>query len=152
MTRSGDWLSSDGGAFNPYDYAVAAVRISARFRVGNTGALVATIAGPTLSGPFEWTTGAFPGGSGSSGGGLSFCSTSLAPKSECLVSVSFTGQTSGTGQLTLPLANAYRTRATRTMSGSSGSKDRALLTLSATTVPGEVILEGPFLQRAASLD
>ncbi len=137
MNGSPDIILADGGVGNPYEYDVAGVRIPARFKIKNKGATDATIVGQTLSGPFEWTNGAFPGGSGTSSGGHTFCSSSIASQSECVVSVSFPSEASGIGQLTLQLADAYRASASRTMSGTAGSKDRALLTVSLTTMAGE---------------
>jgi hypothetical protein len=46
--------------------------------------------------------------------------------------VTFTSSTSGGGQLTLQLSGAYQSSVSRTLVGTSGSKDRALLTVNIT--------------------
>jgi hypothetical protein len=75
----------------------------------NTGNSTAGMAdGLTIAPPFEWTSGAYPGGSGTdAASGLPFCSASLAPNAGCVLSITYSGATEGSGTLTLNLDGAY---------------------------------------------
>jgi hypothetical protein len=56
--------------------------------------------------PFSWTSGSFPGGSGSASGSA-FCGASLAGGGACLLSVDFSGAASADGIVGLSVSNSY---------------------------------------------
>jgi hypothetical protein len=96
----------------------------------------------TLAPPFVWADGlGFPGGSGTveiNGYTYPFCTNSLpAPPdgginpTTCLLAVSYTGEASGNGQLTLDLTNAYESNVAIALQGTASP--RALLTVSEDT-------------------
>jgi hypothetical protein len=88
--------------------------------------------GLTLAPPFEWTGGAYPGGSGTllNGPGLThtFCSNTLAAHQDCLLSVTYTGQGSADGGLSLHISPAYQETLTLPLQGTATA--RAVLTAS----------------------
>jgi hypothetical protein len=113
-----------------FDYGVAGTPIINIFFVENTGFETVGIAdGLTLAPPFSWTSGAYPGGTGtSSPSGIQFCPTSLPPSSLCVLSVTYSGAAPGDDLLTLDLTDAYSPSLVRELRGSSTT--RALLTIS----------------------
>jgi len=135
-----DGGSPDGGTF---DYGTAGTSIPMYFGLTNwgwdgVGAATGIADGMTLAPPFVWADGlGYPGGSGTleiGGYTYPFCSSSLpAPPdggipTTCLVAVSYTGETTGSGQLTLNLTNAYESNVAIALQGTAGT--RALLTVS----------------------
>jgi hypothetical protein len=133
----------DGGLQfeGPFDYGTAGTSIPNYFVLQNFGISAAGIAdGMTLSPPFAWSDGVgFPGGSGmvtlDDGMTYPFCSSSLGPSNifvgpneMCVLAVSYTGATTGSGLLTLNLTNAYESSFARQLQGTSTS--RALLQVS----------------------
>ena len=122
-------ISLGGG---PLDFGTAGIAIDGFVRVDNSGGVGAGLAdGMTLAAPFSFTTGVFPGGSGTAtvlGQVLSFCGASLPGNSSCVLSVRFSGQASGSATLTLNTSNAYAATATRPVQGAATS--RALLSVS----------------------
>ena len=137
----------DGGPefASPFDYGTAGSSITSYFLLTNFGAGVAGIEdGFTLAPPFSWSGDAgYPGGSGmvalNGWPSYPFCSSSLGPADagdappQCVVAVSYSGQTTGSGTLTLNLTNAYQSGFTRELQGTATS--RALLRISED--PGE---------------
>jgi hypothetical protein len=115
----------DGGP--PFDFGTAGTAVSNVLYLANLGDAGIGIRDAQIAAPFAWTTGAFPGGTGAIGANA-FCATSLAPGAVCLLSVSYTGSTTGLGRLTLELSGAYQASVTRTLYGTSTS--RPLLTVS----------------------
>jgi hypothetical protein len=59
-----------------------------------------------LAPPFSWTSGSYPGGSGSVSG-IPFCGTSLDGGAQCVVSVDFSGAASADGIVSISLSNSY---------------------------------------------
>lgn len=120
----------DGGP--PFDFGVAGSPVTGFFTLQNRGPSVARLTdGLTLSPPFGWTTGRFPGGSGSVtvlGMSLELCSVELAPNSQCVVSVDYDGSADATERVTVDVAGGYTPHVSRAVQGRS--TDRALLTVS----------------------
>jgi hypothetical protein len=118
------------GGCNAFDFGVAGTPVPVIFVVRNAGwDTVGMMDGLTLGPPFGWTSGAYPGGSGTvDASGLQFCSTSLPPGDWCALSVSYQGTAEGYGALTLDVSGGYDSTAVREMHGSSTT--RALLTIS----------------------
>jgi hypothetical protein len=116
----------------PFDFGVAGTSLPDVFLVDNLGLGTAGITdGLTLAPPFAWTSGAYPGGSGtvsSAGIQYDFCSTSLPAGAICALSVSYDGTTEGNGTLTLNLTDAYSASVAGKLHGSPTT--RALLTVS----------------------
>jgi hypothetical protein len=113
-----------------FDFGTAGFPISNEFGLTNTGGMaVGIIDGMSLAPPFVWSDGgAYPGGSGMSVNGTSYCSSSLAPGSSCTISVTFTATSTASGALTLDFADAYLPSATLALSGTATS--RAFCTVS----------------------
>jgi hypothetical protein len=137
-----DGGSSDGGVF---DYGTVGTSIPMYLGVTNygwdgVGAAIGIADGMTLAPPFVWADGiGFPGGSGTVKldaypWSLPFCSSSLQATPDggypitCVVAVSYTGEASGTGLLTLNLTNAYESNTTIALQGTSTT--RAFLAIS----------------------
>jgi hypothetical protein len=131
----GCWLANpDGPAF---DYGTAGTTLDRLLVVSNDGVAPAdlTDAG-TLAAPFSWTTGGYPGGTGSTAAlgtpALPFCGATLAAQSSCVLSVRYSGTVTGTGSVTLNLTGAVSSSVSRALQGTATR--RALLTVS--EVPG----------------
>jgi hypothetical protein len=139
-----DGGSLDGGVF---DYGTVGTSIPMYFGLtnygwGGVGAAIDIADGMTLAPPFAWADGiGYPGGSGTVEIDASptpfsypFCSSSLPATPDggypitCVVAVSYTGATNGTGLLTLNLTNAYESSVAIALQGTSTT--RALLTIS----------------------
>jgi hypothetical protein len=131
----------DGGPEfdSPFDFGTAGSPITNYFVLTNFGSVAAGIEdGLTLAPPFSWSGDAgYPGGSGSVtvAGGIpySFCGSSIPAATvngpaDCIVAVSYSGQETGSGLLTLNLTNDYQSGFTRVLQGTSIS--RALLRIS----------------------
>ena len=133
----------DGGLqfAEPFDYGTAGSTITNYFVLTNFGETAAGLEdGLTLAPPFAWSGDAgYPGGSGlvtvNGFQSYSFCSSSLSPAAvgmsppTCVVAVSYSGETSGTGVLTLKLTNDYQSGFSRELRGNSTA--RAALHVSA---------------------
>jgi hypothetical protein len=114
----------------PFDFGVAGTPIAQTFFLSNTGYATAGVADAlTLAPPFAWTSGTYPGGSGTvSPTNLPFCSATLAPRATCVLSVTYSGVVEASGALTVKASTAYNEDATRALHGSPTT--RALLTVS----------------------
>src|SRR5262249_55580062 len=118
----------------PFDFGTAGVPVPSLFYFNNRGGMAAGISdGMALAPPFAWTAGgAYPGGTGSADvSGTPFCSSSLAPGSTCVISVTYTPPattpTSATGRVTLNFTDTYLPTATRALQGTA--TQRALVTV-----------------------
>jgi len=109
----------------PLDFGTTALPISNQIQLRNAGgAAVGIRDAMSLAPPFVWTAGgAYPGG-----WGAGFCPSSLAPGASCLLSITYTGQSSASGQLTLSFTDAYLPSATWALKGTT--TQRALLSVS----------------------
>ena len=118
----------DGG---PFEFGTAGSPISAPFYVINWGGTTVELQPGTLSAPFQWTGGAFPGGQGATSVynefDIPYCTTRLAPNQSCALSVTFDGSQSGTGSISLGLTHAYTSAASRRLQGTATA--RALLSM-----------------------
>ena len=114
----------------PLEFGVMGTPLAQILFLSNTGYATAGITdASTLAAPFAWTSGAYPGGSGTaSPSGLPFCSSTLAPNSTCALSVTYSAALEGTSTLTLDATSSYYPNAVRAMHGSPTT--RALLTVS----------------------
>ncbi|MBS1152061.1 MAG: hypothetical protein H6Q89_3759, partial [Myxococcaceae bacterium] len=120
------------GSNNPFDYGTAGTSLDVVFVAQNTGLMNAGLAdGNTLSPPFFFSSGSYPGGTGTTnvfGQTVSFCGSALAPGASCALSVRFSGATSGSSTLTLNLTGAFSPTASQTVLGTATT--RALLRIS----------------------
>lgn len=113
-----------------YDFGVAGTAIPAVLSFTNVGGMATEISGGvTVGAPFAWSGGTFPGGT-SNPGTRPFCGGQLPPGASCRLSISFSGQSSGTGKMTFALGNGYSPSVSIPLQGTSGSTGRALLTVS----------------------
>ncbi len=104
----------------PIDFGTAGTPVSQWVAVFNHGSATATVTDVSpLVAPFEWTSGLFPGLSNPLMYGATACSTTLAPRSACVMSITFSGQTDGGAELSLGVSGAYSSRATTTLSGTA---------------------------------
>jgi len=104
----------------PFDYGRAAGPISSRFTLENQGDTAAGIVdAQALAPPFSWTTGGYPGVSGTDVDGTPPCADTLAPGRSCRMAVSYSAATTGAGQLTLRFTDAYITDMTRALQGTA---------------------------------
>jgi hypothetical protein len=118
---------NNGGA-SSFGRAGAPVSLFIYFKnLGDTAAGITD--GQTLAPPFSWTTGGYPGFSGKLADDRITppCSAVLAPKSQCAVAVTYSGEITATGLLTLNLTGAYKTALTVTLDGTT--TDQPLLTI-----------------------
>jgi hypothetical protein len=108
-----------------FDFGVAGLPITMPFQLSNSGgATVGIHDALTLAAPFTWTSGAYPGGSDPT-----FCGDSLAPGSTCTISITYSGASSATGNLTLDFTgDSYLPSATCALHGTA--TNRAFLTVS----------------------
>lgn len=99
----------DGGA--PFRFRPTAFPEAHPFLVTNPRGPAASLAdGMTLMPPFGWTSGAYPGGTGTVDVGTSrlpFCAGVLAPGQTCALLVTFSGATDATGAVSLFVAGSY---------------------------------------------
>jgi hypothetical protein len=116
----------------PVDYGTAGVPIAGHFLMSNRNAASAGLAdGMTLAAPFAWTSGSYPGGSGTVtlfGAPYDFCTNVLAPHAQCVVAVSYSGATSGSSYVTIGLTGAYEPTVSAALQGTATG--RALVTVS----------------------
>lgn len=113
-----------------FGFGAAATAIPARFVVRNDGELPAGVEW-SLTGPYAWSGGAFPGlSAGSASANVSPCSKTLAPLSSCMFSVSYTAASSDAGSFNLALTDAYDDDLSVPLAGTAAPSDRALLTVS----------------------
>ncbi len=151
-----------GGNQSSFDFGTAGTAIDSLFVVQNTGLAQAGLNdGATLALPFSYSTGTFPGGTGSTnafGSTLSFCSSTLAANSACVLSLRYSGTTSATGTLTLNLSNAFSATATLSLNGTA--TQRALVTVNEgsgffactdASCPGQPVQFGPVASPCASV-
>jgi hypothetical protein len=102
------------------DFLVAGSPIERRFYLANAGETAVGLADAhTLEPPYSWTSGAYPGTSATGMDGIAPCSDSLAPRSVCLLSLSYSGAVSATGVMTLRMTDAYRDELTLALKGQS---------------------------------
>jgi hypothetical protein len=113
-----------------FDFGVMGTPIAQTFYLNNSGfSAVGLAEGPALAPPFEWTSGAYPGGTGNeSVSGLPFCTDSLAPGSTCVLSVKYSGTAEGQGAAGVRLTGDYRAELAMALHGAPTT--RALLTVS----------------------
>jgi hypothetical protein len=136
-----DLPNPDGGpeADPPFDFGTAGSSVTDYFLLTNYGETAAGIEdGMTLRPPFAWAgDSGYPGGSGTittALGTYSFCSGSVPAATaggiagNCVVAVSYSGEATGSGVLTLNLTNDYQPGLARGLQGTSTS--RALLRIS----------------------
>jgi hypothetical protein len=120
------------------DFGASAVSIPAVLVLDNRGPEPSTITPePLAAGPFQWTSGTFPGGLVDPTKTPTFCSEAsgggaweVPAGSSCLVSASFSGKATASAPLVLNLGNDYRPTLEIALSGSEGPATRALLTVS----------------------
>jgi hypothetical protein len=120
------------GGNNSFDFGTAGTNLDAVLVVQNVGAASAGLTdGATLNAPFTYSSGTYPGGTGTVnvfGQTLNFCSSSLAAGTNCAVSIRYSGASSGSSVLTINLTGAASPNVTEGVKGASTT--RALVTVS----------------------
>ena len=120
------------------DFGASALPIPAVLVLHNRGPEPSTITPePLPAGPFQWTSGTFPGGTFDAKATPTFCPASDDGKAwqvpaagSCLVSVTFSGASTASASLVLDLGNDYRPKLEVALAGSEAPQARALLTVS----------------------
>jgi hypothetical protein len=114
-----------------FDFGTAGTNLDTILVVQNGGMASAGLAdGTTLAAPFTYSSGSFPGGTGTanaSGQSLAFCSATLAAGADCAVSIQYSGVATGQSVLTLNLTGASSPTVTMMVTGSQ--TNRALVTV-----------------------
>jgi hypothetical protein len=120
-----------GGNSN-FDFGTAGTPLDAVLVVQNVGAASAGLTdGATLNAPFSYSSGTYPGGTGTVkvfGQTLNFCSSSLAAGTNCAVSIRYSAASSGNSVLTINLTGAASPNVTEGVTGTTTT--RALVTVS----------------------
>jgi hypothetical protein len=128
------YLSPCGGCGGngTFDFGTAGTALDAVLVVQNVGVASAGLSdGATLNAPFSYSSGTFPGGTGTVkvfGQTVDFCSTSLAAGTNCAVSIRYSGASSGSSVLTINLTGAASPNVTEGVKGAITT--RALVTVS----------------------
>ncbi|HTL11909.1 MAG TPA: Ig-like domain-containing protein [Bdellovibrionota bacterium] len=133
------------GQNQPYDYGTFGINTDHIFILKNRGNSTAGLTdGATLGGTFTYTTGSYPGGSGSVnvyGSSYSYCGGSLGTGQSCALSVRFNspGVSGGpySGAVTINLTSAATLTTTRALTALS--TDRGLLYLSEHSTFGDCL-------------
>jgi hypothetical protein len=120
-----------GGNGN-FDFGTAGTSLDAVLVVQNTGSASAGLTdGATLNAPFSYSSGSYPGGTGTVdvfGQSLNFCSSSLAAGASCAVSIRYSAASTGNSTLTINLTGAASPTVTQGVTGATTT--RALVTVS----------------------
>jgi hypothetical protein len=131
-----DGTTPDGGAFN---FGTTALPIASTFYLLNAGETAIQLSDATVPPSFEWTSGAYPGGSGGATGNFAadcipippdvpYCGSVLEPQQSCAMSVTYSGASTSDGTLSVDLSGAYAETVARRLSGVA--TDRAFLFVS----------------------
>jgi hypothetical protein len=110
-----------------YDFGTSGLPITMQFQLSNSGGASVGVAALALAPPFSWTSGgAYPGGSDST-----FCASAIAPGTTCFISLTYSGASSATENLTLDFTGeTYLPSASATLVGAATT--RAYLTVNDT--------------------